>query len=233
MATIRANCRERFSANDLEFVASSLGSNDNTLKLAELLTDPEALNAALESDRLLKSILELPGNVPVSPQFYFYVLTRHMLMRFDRDVADYVASVLAGVVGVERASRPFIAGNPTGETPVPLPYISDMLIALKSATSEREFMIRVQIGNHSLFLSGIFPQHIAHRSTHHASPPLSFYEEVGSQNYRRASDHRLAREQSLVDTYRTIAEHFSEVRVGLNQMSDRLLCLESLGSAAL
>ena len=233
MATIRANCRERFSANDLEFVASSLGSNDNTLKLAELLTDPEALNAALESDRLLKSILELPGNVPVSPQFYFYVLTRHMLMRFDRDVADYVASVLAGVVGVERASRPFIAGNPAGETSVPLPYISDMLIALKSASSEREFMIRVQIGNHSLFLSGIFPQHIQHRSTHHASPPLSFYEEVGSQNYRRASDHRLAREQSLVDTYRTIAEHFSEVRVGLNQMSDRLLCLESLGSAAL
>jgi len=237
MATIRANCRERFSANDLEFVASSLGSNDNTLKLAELLTDPEALNAALESDRLLKSILELPGNVPVSPQFYFYVLTRHMLMRFDRDVADYVASVLAGfatsqtVAAVsDRRDSPDVGAH---RAPLQIGYISDMLIALKSATSEREFMIRVQIGNHSLFLSGIFPQHIAHRSTHHASPPLSFYEEVGSQNYRRASDHRLAREQSLVDTYRTIAEHFSEVRVGLNQMSDRLLCLESLGSAAL
>ena len=117
MATIRANCRERFSANDLEFVASSLGSNDNTLKLAELLTDPEALNAALESDRLLKSILELPGNVPVSPQFYFYVLTRHMLMRFDRDVADYVASVLAGFVGVERASRPFIHSTKRARRP--------------------------------------------------------------------------------------------------------------------
>src|SRR5258706_4879219 len=224
MKQVRANCRERFSANDLEFVASSLGSNDNTLKLAELLTDPEALNAALESDRVLKSLLELPGNVPVTPQFYFYVLTRHMLMRFDRSVADYVASVLAKFVDAQQFSAPTRHALPA--TSHALPYISDMLIALKSASSEKEFMIRVPIGNHSLFLSGIFPQHIQHRSTHHASPPLSFYEEVGSQNYRRASDHRLAREQSLVDTYRTISEHFSEVRVGLNQLSDRLFCLE-------
>ena len=89
-------------------------------------------------------------------------------------------------------------------------------------------MIRVQVGNYSLFMSGIFPQHIAHRSTHHAAPPISFYEEVGSQNYRRASDHRLARRGGLAQTYRTIAERFSEVRVGLNQMSDRLLCLEGM-----
>ena len=227
-----ANCRERFSANDLEFVASSLGSNDNTLKLAELLTDPEALNAALESDRLLKSILELPGNIPVTPQFYFYVLTRHMLMRFDRSVADYVASVLAGFANVV-SREGHVPSWPNSErkrqsASLPIPYISDMLIALKSASSEKEFMIRVQIGNHSLFLSGIFPQHIQHRSTHHAAPSLAFYEEVGSQNYRLASDHRLAREQSLVDTYRTIAEHFSEVRVGLNRLSDRLLCLEGM-----
>src|SRR6266446_5795510 len=132
MKQVRANCRERFSANDLEFVVSSLGSIDNTLKLAELLTDPEALNAALESDRLLKSILELPGNIPVSPQFYFYVLTRHMLLRFDRSIADYVASLLSEfAVGRDVQSH--------------LPYISDMFIALKSASSEKEFMIRVKV----------------------------------------------------------------------------------------
>jgi hypothetical protein len=242
MTNVRANCRERLTVTDLEFVVMSVGSQfsvlssqlpeDNTSHsaLLALLAEPEALDAALESDKLLKALLESPGNIPVSPQLYFYVLTRHMLMKFDCSVADYVASTLAGFVDVEHRGTPAChALPPAGH----LPYITDMLIALKSASSEREFMIRVQIGNHSLLMSGVFPQHIQHRSTHHASPPLSFYEEIGSQNYRRASDHRLAREQSLGDTYRTIADHFSEVRQNLNQMSDQLLCLESLGSASL
>ncbi len=243
MTNVRANCRERFAANDLEFIAKSLsavsrqppaGQNPERCdSLAHLLSEPNALDSALDSDQLLKALLESPTQIPVSPQFYFYVLTRHMLMRFDRDVADYVACVLSEfAVGRDRwARRDVVAKDADGLAGPPyqqIPCISDMLIALRSASSEREFMIRVQVGDYSLFLSGIFPQHIAHRSTQHASPPLSFYEEVGSQNYRRASDHRLAREQSLVDTYRTIAERFSEVRVGLNQMSDRLLCLEGM-----
>jgi hypothetical protein len=225
MSTIRANCRERFTADDLDFLAKAVGSqlpdaDASRSALHALLAEPAALDAALESDKLLKAILEQPATIFVSPQFYFYVLTRHMLLRFDRAVADYVAGMLAGFVDAQH-------GAPGGQV---LPYVSDMLIALRSASSEREFMIRVQVGNCSLFFSGIFPQHIAHRSTHRAAPPISFYEEVGSQNYRLASSHPLAREQSLVDTYRTIAEHFSEVRIGLNQLSDRLLCLEPAGS---
>ena len=253
MTNVRANCRERFSANDLDFVAKAVSgqssvispqlpgdpshrppiTNHSSDSLAELLKEPEALDVAIESDKLLKALLESPGNIPVTPQFYFYVLTRHMLMRFDRSVADYVASVLAGfanVVSSEGHAPSWLHSERTRQSAsLPTPYITDMLISLKSASSEKEFMIRVQVGDYSLFLSGIFPQHIAHRSKHKAAPPLSFYEEVGSQNYRRASDHRLAREQSLVDTYRTIADRFSEVRVGLNQMSDRLLCLEGMG----
>ncbi len=245
MATIRANCLERFSANDLDFVAKAVSgqssvispqlpgdpshrppiTNHSSDSLAELLKEPEALDVAIESDKLLKALLESPGNIPVTPQFYFYVLTRHMLMRFDRSVADYVASILVAAVYDRRKASGQVGAN---TAPLQFRYITDMLIALRSASSEREFMIRVQVGDYSLFLSGIFPQHIAHRSKHKAASPLSFYEEVGSQSYRRASDHRLAREQSLVDTYRTIAERFSEVRVGLNQLSDRLLCLEGM-----
>ena len=227
MATIRTNCRERFSADDLEFIAASIAGNAG---VGDLLQDADALDAALESDRLLKSVLELPGNVPVTPHFYFYVLTRHMLSRFDRSVADYVASVLASFVGRDGATRRPQSEHELGAlAESALPYISDMLVALQSASSEKEFLIRVQVGNYSLFLSGIFPQHIAHRSTYHASPPISFYEEVGSQNYRLASGHRLAHASALEETYRTIADRFSEVRQGLNQMSDRLLCFEPIG----
>jgi hypothetical protein len=161
-----------------------------------------------------------------------------MLRQFDRSVADYVAGVLASCVAAGNGG----AGVPACEINARAehrqgrlchqqqryisPYISDMLIALKSASSEREFLIRVQVGNYSLFLSGVFPQHIQHRATTHGAPEISFYEEVGSQSYRLASGHRLAQASALEQTYRTIADRFSEVRQGLNQMSERLLCLE-------
>jgi hypothetical protein len=99
MATIRANCRESFSAEDFAFIAESLAGRETAAAdLTALLRDPDALDTALESDRLFRSLLELPRNVPVSPQLYFYVLVRHMLARFDRTVADYVANVLATFV---------------------------------------------------------------------------------------------------------------------------------------
>ena len=222
MAAIRANCRETFSAADFAFIAESLvGGETAAAEVTTLLQDPDALDAALESDRLFRSVLELPRNVAVSSQLYFYVLVRHMLARFDRVVADYVANVLATFVHTRRMRT--LPDQPD----VNLDYISDMLIALKSASSEREFLIRVQVGNYSLFLAGVFPQHIQHRAARHGAPETGFYEEVGSQNYRRAADHRLAREHALVETYRTIADRFSEVRVGLNQMTDRLICLET------
>src|ERR1041384_6822433 len=103
MGTIRANCRESFRAEDFAFIAESLvGGETAPANVTVLLQDPAALDAALESDRLFRSLLELPRNVPVSPQLYFYVLVRHMLARFDRTVADYVANVLANFVDTRR-----------------------------------------------------------------------------------------------------------------------------------
>src|SRR5207249_1862792 len=135
MKQARVNCRERFTTDDLEFVAAAVQrselSEDRTepSTLRALLGEPEALNAALESDKLLKAILETPGNLPVSPQFYFYVLTRHMLMRFDRSVADYVASVLATFVAPRALPNPDAS---TLQRPTLSVSISDMLIALRS-----------------------------------------------------------------------------------------------------
>src|SRR2546422_5890729 len=92
---LRTETRSRFTAGDLDFVAKTVNrqssdADTHRSSLIALLAEPEALDAALESDKLLKALLETPGSLPVSPQFYFYVLTRHMLLRFDRSVADYV-----------------------------------------------------------------------------------------------------------------------------------------------
>jgi hypothetical protein len=221
MQTNPLHCREQLTAADLDFVAQAVATPHRPVSpaLANLLTEPEALSAALDSDQLLRRILESPANLTISPHLYFYVLVRRMLARFDREVADYIAGVLASFIKLDERFQ--IVGATT-----PVPCISDLLIALQSASPDREFQIRVHIGNCSLFFAGVFPQHLHAREQHRAAPSLDFYDAVGSENYRLAAHHRLAQTHALGDLYRTMADHFSEVRAGLNEMSDRLLHLE-------
>ncbi|MEI6085628.1 MAG: hypothetical protein WCS70_15190 [Verrucomicrobiota bacterium] len=218
MATSQPHCREQLTAADFDCVAKSLSATPSA-SLASLFTEPAALAAALDCDRLRKFILESPATLGISPQLYFYVLVRRMLARFDRDVADYIAGVLVSFIKTDQWFH--VTGCAT-----PVPYFSDMLIALQSASTEREFQIRVHIGNCSLFFAGVFPQHIQERERHRGAPSIGFYDEVGSTNYRLAANHRLAQQTERADVYRTMADHFTEVRVGLNQMAERLLCLE-------
>jgi len=222
MTTSKLNCREQLTAADFDFVASSLATANHqpSSPISSLLTEPLALDAALDSDRLLKRLLESPATIGISPQLYFYVLVRRMLGRFDREVADHIAGVLASFVKMDQ--RFYVTGTTT-----PIPYLTDMLIALQSASTEREFQIRVHIGNCSLFFAGVFPQHIQERERRRGAPDIGYYEEVGSTNYRLAANHRLAQQNALTDVYRTMADHFTEVRVGLNQMAEQMLCLES------
>jgi hypothetical protein len=221
MTTIKANCREQLSLHDIEFLGRSLVSRAGAATGAvELLTEPSARDAALESRQVLDAILELPEPLRISPQLYFYVLVRHSLASFDRCVADYVASVLTAFVQTRRAhelpTHPELSAD----------YVTDMLAALSVASSEEAFLIRVHVGNYSLFVTGVFPEHVRHRQAVRAAPSLNFYENMGSVNYRLAAEHNLARRHALTETYRTIADRFSEVRQGLNCLTDRLLCIE-------
>jgi hypothetical protein len=221
MTTIRANCREQLGFEDMKFLTSSLASrSEHAEGLAELLTDPVARDAALESRQLLSAILELPRPLQISPQLYFYVLVRHSLGSFDRCVADYIAGVLSNFVQSRKLRA--LPTHPEANAD----YVTDMLAALSVASSDGAFMIRVHVGDYSLFVSGIFPEHVQHRTAFRGAPNLSFYEDVGRTNYRLAAEHRLARRHALTDIYRTMADRFSEVRHGLNSLTDRLLCIE-------
>src|SRR3989442_10563611 len=99
MATIKPNCREQLTPGDFALIANSLAAvsrqpsasttpqradcrklnADSHDLLTQLLSEPEGLDAALESDRLFKSLLESPATITVTPQLYFYVLVRRML----------------------------------------------------------------------------------------------------------------------------------------------------------
>jgi len=220
---IRPNCRAQFGAADIDFILSVLGPRVGTAEcLVKLLADEETRDLILDDEALLHALLERPGCLRVSSRFYFYILVRQVLRRSDiqdRAVADYVAEVLAEFSRAERA-RCVVPGQAT-----PLDYFFEMLAALQTADDHTSFFIRVHIGNHSLFLAGVFPDRIRFRAETRGFPDLSYYEGLGRSQYRVASDHRLARRYEVARIFSTLAERFETTRLALNDIADRYFFL--------
>lgn len=221
---IQANCRARFTAADFDFILRTLArSRNEQVSLIDLLSDSETRDSILDSPRLVEAILYRGGQLGISSQFYFYVLARHVLSDAgisDRKLCDYIGSLL------ENFSRATLLRGPhlTDEADC-RQYISDMLIALSRATPEEAFLLRAHVGNYSLFISGIFHENTQHRSLR-GGPDIGFYEQVGRRNYHLLSSHATARRCELNDVYAELADRFHEVRLALNELSDRLLHLD-------
>jgi hypothetical protein len=223
MKMIQANCRVQFAAEDIEFILSVLGRKIGTAEcLIQLLSDEQSRDLILDDEALLHALLERRGCLNVSSRFYFYILVRHVFRRSqieERAVADYVAEVLAEFASAER-SRCVLPGQKN-----PLDYFFDMLAALKSADDRTSFFIRVHIGNHSLFLSGVFPERIRFRAEVRGFPDLKYYESLGRTHFRMASDHRLAQQYELAGVFGTLAERFQTTRLALNDIADRMFAI--------
>ena len=182
MMPIKPRCRSQLNAEDLHTVAASIaGRGNETNALVELIRDDATRDAVLESERLLRTLLENPGLLPVSARLYFYALTRHVLVGFDRSIADYVASVLAAFVDIDRMRT--MPGHPEMRAD----YVTDMLMALSAVSSDRAFYIRAHVGNYSLFMAGIFPDYIQRRAEVRGAPDISFYDDMARSNYRVAA----------------------------------------------
>jgi hypothetical protein len=223
MMMIRPNCRAQFAAEDIDFILSVLGPKIGTAEcLVKLLADEESRDLILDDEALLHALLERRGCLRVSSRFYFYILVRQVLRRSDikdRAVADYVAEVLAEFSRAER-SRCAVPGQAA-----PLDYFFEMLTALQTADDRTSFLIRVHIGNYSLFLSGVFPDRIRFRAETRGFPDLRCYEGLGRTQYRVASDHRLAQRYEVAQIFSTLAERFETTRLALNDIADRYFFL--------
>jgi len=220
---IRANCRARFTAADFDFVVRTLArSQSDNVSLVDLLSDSETRDSILDHPRLVEAILSHSGQLCISSQFYFYVLARHVLQQAsinDRKICDYVASLLETFSRASQLHSPDKSDHHAHE------YISDMLIALQRVTPEQAFLLRAHVGNYSLFVSGIFHEN-AQRRCERGGPDLKFYEQIGRTNYQLVASHAAARRCELDDVFGELAERFRDVRLALNQLSDRLLNLD-------
>lgn len=225
MKVIRPNCRAQFTPADYAFVATVLPvRQEGAAGLISLLEDADDLDRLLDQPRLFRAVLDLPNCLPVSLRFYFYVLVRHALLReniADRDVADYVAEVLAEFSQLHRLSHPRPDGQGT------LDYLHEMIEALERMETADRFAMQCHIGNFALFQAGLFPGRVRDRVERRAAPGLRFYEELGSAHFRMAGGHWLARRMDLVSVYATLGEAFHVTRRALNHLSEKLLFMET------
>ena len=221
---IRANCRDRFTAEDFLFIVKTLGkSRSSAVCLSELLTDPPLRDQILDHELLLQAVLNDHGRLSISPQLYFYILTRHVLKETgiaDRGISDYIASLL------ETFSRTAGMRSPIGTEGNPVQYLSDMLLALHNASPVQVFLIRAHLGNYSLFLTGVFHENVLHRVERRGAPDLSYYEELGRLSYKVVSSHEVARTCELTGIYTGLSERFREIRLALNRLSDCLMNID-------
>jgi hypothetical protein len=221
---IKANCRERFTAADFDFVVRTLARSERaSVNLVDLLTDDEARDTVLDSPSLVESLLADGAPLTISPQLYFYILLRHVLKETalaDRDVSDYLASLL------ETFSQTARMRSPADGHASPIQYVSDMLIALRNASPSQSFLIRAHVGNYSLFITGIFHETVQHRSQRGA-PDLGYYEDLGRSNFRVAAAHQVARTCALSEVFEKLADGFREIRLALNHLSDSLIHLDN------
>jgi hypothetical protein len=223
MSVVRPNCRIQFTGEDIAFILSVLGTKAGAAEsIVQLLADDTSRDLILDDEALLHAVLERRGCLRISPQLYFYILVRQVFRRSDilrRDVADYVAEMLAEFSQIER-TRCRVPG-----TPQPADYFFEMLAALQTADDTTRFYIRAHVGNYSLFLSGVFPDRIRFQAKRRGAPDLRYYEGLGRANYRVASGHRLARKYDLDRIFDTLSERFEDTRRALNELGDRLLSL--------
>jgi hypothetical protein len=223
MKVIQPNCRVQFAAEDIDFILSVLGRKIGTAEcLVRLLADEESRDLILDDEALFHALLERGGCLRVSTRFYFYILVRQVFRRSgiqDRAVADYVAEMLAEFAHSEQG-RCVVPGQPAA-----MNYLFEMLAALKTADDRTSFLIRVHVGNCSLFLAGVFPDRIRFRAEVRGFPDLKYYEGLGRTQYRMASDHRLAQRYAMAEILNTLAERFQTTRLALNDISGRLFFL--------
>ncbi|HET7463901.1 MAG TPA: hypothetical protein VFJ82_21775 [Longimicrobium sp.] len=208
---IKPNVRASFGRREAELLLSVAGPQGE-----ELLRE-QGLDALMDDVRVLHALLRREGLSRAPAPLVFYLLVRHALLQrdlHDRQLADYTAAVLLEFGMAGRAGR--VDGG-EGE---PFTYLADILGAIERARGEREFLLRVHLGNYALWLAGLFPDHITHRVQRRAAPPISYYDALGASGFRSAAANDIALRHGLGDVFLTAADRFADVRSALNSLSD-------------
>lgn len=213
--------RMPFSKEDLNFLSQVLGKVSGTpVAVDTLVHDEKTLELLLDLPAVKEALLDETGCLKITPRFYFYVLIRDILQRGkinSREICHYLAEVL------ESFSKTASIAHEGARGTAHFAYVSDLLIALQKLPPTQSYQLRVHLGNYSLFMTGIFHERLEFYSKRHGAPGVRFYESIGQSAYRMAADNQIAKREHLEEVYHGLSDGFHEVRVALNQLTEKTL----------
>jgi hypothetical protein len=218
---ILANVRSRLTREDAA-LALALVSQQGTAARdrGETTLQEQGLDGLLDDPSLLTGLRETPRGAYASMPLFAYVVVRHALLQTgegDRVLADYAASILLHFGMQGRANRAADTDDETFDT------LAGLLAAAEDPDPRRAFLVQAHLGNYALWLSGMFPDHIAYRQWRRGGPDLDYFERMGKRGFELAAAHRLANEHGLALLFGLAADRFAVMRIALNRISDALL----------
>lgn len=218
---IQPNVRASFGRREAEVLLALAGPAGET-RLRN-----EGIDALLDDVGVVRAFLGHGEISRVPAPLAFYLLVRHALLTrevADRQLADYTAAVLLEFGALRPSHFPGAEADVLGMGAAPggTFYLVDVLAELDRARGEREFLLRLHLGNVALWLAGVFPDHITHRVQRRGAPPLAYYDQMGASGFRAAASMHMALQHGLGDLFLLIADRFSDVRSALNGLSDTL-----------
>lgn len=218
---ILPNVRSSFGRVEASLVIHLLarGEERTRVREEERLRD-EGFDALLDDPRTFNALMASRGVTFASEGLVFYLLVRHALLEGgigSRTVADYLAALL---ISFGKGSRAYRLDDEDTEQRA---YLVDILEELSSASGREAFLLRAHLGEFSLWLSGLFPEHIGTRVQRKGAPGIEYYQELGTTGYRLAAETNDARRCGMDSVYDSCAQTFPELRMALNRIADRYL----------
>jgi hypothetical protein len=214
---------QTLKAADKKFILYVLKSEGLTQEELEsaLLNSKEA-QAILDNPLLLQEIMHFPDYLPISLEFYFYLLIRKSLKEYSIDnfeLTEYLVNVLINGLTSRNAFNNSINEGKT------FFYLSDTLLKIQQAQAVEQFYLRLALGNQALYLTGLFKDHLKHREERRGAPTLDMIQSIGKQQYEKATLHPLAKELQLYQSLLILSESFPDVRKALNKITDTKISL--------
>ncbi|HAV12525.1 MAG TPA: hypothetical protein DCX06_03360 [Opitutae bacterium] len=223
MPKIEYELRKHLSLRDIRFITQTLAgdSESEVCSLIQLLTDSTTVDRILDQPGLIETVLNDPTAIQLSPRLYFYLMTRHALKGSGLDypeLADYISGVLTSFL--KSQFKPHSFGQ--------VFYVVDWLNQLENSPEGKRYELYIMAGNHLLFLTGIFPQLVNKRCQRRGAPNMQFYESIAGRSFRSAAEHPFSRRTESETLFNQIADSFPELRCALNDLSSRLITMDSI-----
>lgn len=150
--------------------------------------------------------IELPENHPLKRLFRNLTdraLTQSSLT--DKDILLYLSDLLVNFTHIENLYR---LKDDRGTR---LEYLIDMLHKAQEVGQQQQKSYYKHIGDHSLFILGMFPEHLIRGRRLF---PHSYYSDTGKRSYITAS--QLERDAQSTVVFRKLAEKFERCVLSLN-----------------